>query len=149
MKVQGLSIGDGGLQRLSDKQSTKVSPGKPQKGDLVELSRSAQEGDVAEMMLSTASEDFSARSERVESAARSVANGAYYLPELLQKVAEKIIETGESMQNLSEITADKNQTPTQLSASMKMVDSQAVQTTYSQPDVITKVAGRLIDTIGF
>jgi hypothetical protein len=149
MKIQGLSIGDGGLQRLGDKKTVKVMNEKPRKGDSVELSQPSRNGDVAETVNNAASIDFSARVERIKSLAESIANDAYNLPELLEMIAERIVESGSTDNAVLNKTSVQSENHVLRSDIISKANSQLAQDIYSQPNVIEVVAGRLIDTLVF
>ena len=148
MKINGLPINDGGLQRIGNKRTEKTPAEKPKKSDIVEISQSHRNGDIEVHSQYTLPDDFPARVERVKSVARRVVHETYTMPDVQKKIAERIIESAALSDTVSYIASGVTETPPVRSEMVNMAHDNVLQNYYDQPEVLEEIAGRLIDALG-
>ncbi|MBN1290317.1 MAG: hypothetical protein JXB48_00635 [Candidatus Latescibacteria bacterium] len=148
MKIQGLPLNDGGLQRVENKKAEKITAGNTQKGDVVELSRSVRGGDHEISSHYAIPIEFLERTELVNAITKNIADKSYNQPDVQVTIAEKILESAVLNDTISSITVEKNGTPEIRDDIINRITDKVSQKYYDQPEVMEQIAGRIIDALG-
>lgn len=148
MKIQGLPLNDGSIQRIENKKAEKITADKSPKGDVVELSRSARDGDHEISAQYAIPIEFLERNERVHAVTQNITDESYNQPDVQVEIAEKILQSAILDETINSINAEKNGTPEIRNDMVNRVNNMVAQKYYDQPDVMEQIAGSLIDALG-
>jgi hypothetical protein len=148
MKIQGLPLNDGGLQRVENKKAEKIAAEKTPKSDKVELSRTVRDSDREINSRYAIPVEFLERAERVQSVTRNIANGSYDNPEVLEAIAEKIVQSAVVDDTVSSISMEKKGTPEIRDDMVNRANNMVTQKYYDQPEIMEQIAGNIIDVLG-
>ena len=148
MKIQGFSYGGNGLPKINDTRAKRTQQEQPGKRDSVQLSKSTYSGTVDSSKL-TGEPEFPVRTDIVKGIRERIREGTYNTAEVLEKTAEKILDSGAINDVTSDIAISRQETKSARKEKVDSANDQASQKYYDQPSVMKQVAGKIIDTLGF
>ena len=145
MRIQGLPLSDGGLQRIESTKTEKAAAEKTRKSDVVELSQSALEGDNEVNTQNAMTIEFPERAERISAVTQNIADRTYDQPDVQVAIAEKILQND----TVIGVVTDQSNSVEVRDDEISRVNDMVAQDYYAQPDVVEQIAGSLIDALGF
>jgi hypothetical protein len=140
MKIQGLPLGNNGINSIVGNPVQKVSlENSIKKTDSVEISKTASVKDSFDTLLSMVEPDYNPRSEVVESATNNISNEVYDGSGVLTSVAEKLIDN-----NIAADIIDNLSVNTARGDKVEEAISNILYHFYYNPDIMKEIADRII-----
>lgn len=143
MKIQGVPFGNNGINSIKGKNPSKVSTQNDlKKSDSVEISGRVAGKDIVERLSHGFETEFQPRVELMEAVSRRISSSTYSAPEVLENIAESIIN--------SKIVPDVAESIPMDQVRIEKVEEaggNVEQSYYDNPDVVYEIAARILSLV--
>ena len=144
MKIQGLPYGNNGINNINGKHTQRVSSGDiVRRSDSVGNSGFLSGKDKVDETSFGVETEFEPRIELMESVSGRLSDGAYNTQDILEKIAEKVIDANVVTDNISDILEDQVRPE-----KIEEVNDNIVNNYYDNPEVMQEIAVQVIENIG-
>lgn len=145
MKIQGLPYGNNGINNINGKNTHKVSSRNViKRSDSVGNSGYLLGKDKVDGTPFVAETEFEPRVELMESVSERLSNGIYNAPDILEKIAEKVIDAHVATDSISDILMDQVRPE-----KIEEVNDNIIKNYYDNSEVMQEIATKIINNLGF
>ena len=149
MEIQGVSIGDNGIRNIEDKKSPKTESKKQNAlVDSVKISGDVKGAESAAGVPYTVNVEFPPRIDLIKTVSERVSNDDYNTPELINNIAEKIIESSTIKDVLNGVAVESADISINRAEKVEMVNDQVKEGYYEDPEILVDIADRLVNVLG-
>ena len=143
MKIQGLFFGNNVIKNIGGSDTKKVSTENLNKrSDSVEISGTAPDKVMINDTSYVVETEFQPRAELIESVSGRVSGEEYNSPDVLENIAEKLIEADITTDIVSDIRESQMN-----SEEIEEINNNIANNSYDNQDVIREIASKIVDVI--
>jgi len=148
MKIRNSNINGGMVSRVQDKTRNTITNGHAEIGNTGESSGVTHGADRQDGIRYTASPEFPARMDLVETIRERVASGRYQQSDAIRGTAERIVDSPDMTESNSQGNRDAAFVERVRTGTVSDLRSQAGAGYYDKPEMIEKVAESLMNALG-
>lgn len=148
MKIEGLFFGNNVIKNIGGSDTKKVSTENLNKrSDSVEISRAAPDKNMIDDTLFVVETEFQPRAELIESVSGRISGEEYNSPDMLENIAEKLIEADITTDIIPYQVGDDIRESQMNSEEIEEINNNITNNYYDNQDVIREMASKIIDVI--